>query len=208
MAIKIFLFKNPHLSPLHTTLLHLQGIFFSINVMQCQSAWYVIKWSIHLDPPGDETTAVEEDRGRSCQTMYPSLFLHQPLLLALSLFLFLSRWLRRQPSSPFNLSAYNLPTFLHISTYLPNYWSSRKKREGNLSIQAMRILRSASIYDLRNVLSSFILVRLFSRIVNENNRASRCAQLLLSKDCQNSAILQLRECLNLSSYDIWLRKRV
>lgn len=150
--------------------------------MQCQSAWDLIKWSIHLDPPRDETTTVEEDRGRSCQTMYPSLlpalFLCQPFLLTLSLFLFLSRWLRRQPP-PFDLSAYNLPTYC---IYLPTkLLILQKKREGNLSVQAMRILRSTSIYDLRNVLSSFILIRLFSPIVNEDNRVSRCAWFLLPK---------------------------
>lgn len=63
-----------------------------------------------------------------------------------------------------------LPT---ASTHLPNYRSSRKKREGNLSVRTMRILRSASVYGLRNVLSSFILICLFSRTVNENNRVSR-----------------------------------
>jgi len=54
--------------------------------------------------------------------------------------------------------------------------SSRKRREGNLSVRTMRISRSASVYGPRNVPSSFIpLLGLagFGRIVNENDRASR-----------------------------------
>lgn len=159
--------------------------------MQCQSAWDVIKWSIHLDPPRDETTTVEEDRGRSCQTMYPSLlpalFLRQPFLLALSLFLFLSRWLRRQPP-PFNLSAYNLPTYC---IYLPTKLLILQKEEGRQFVGPgdAYLTQHLHLWYLRNVLSSFILVRLFNRSVNDN-RVSRSAHFY----CRNSTIT--REYLN------------
>lgn len=88
-----------------------------------------------------------------------------------------------------------LPT---ASTHLPNYRSSRKKREGNLSVRTMRILRSASVYGLRNVLSSFILMRLFSRTVNENNRVSRRSAAIAEGPAK--ACLQFWRCLNLSCH--------
>jgi len=122
-----------------------------------------------------------------------SLLTHQPFFLALSLSLFLSRWLRHQPP-PYDLSARNLPT---ASTHLPNYRSSRKKREGNLSVRTMRILRSASVYGLRNVLSSFIPIRLFSRIVNENNRISRRSTSIVEGPRESSTVSR---CLNLSCH--------
>lgn len=149
--------------------------------MQCQSAWDVIKWSIHLDPPRDETTTVEEDRGRSCQTMYPSLllalFLRQPFLLALSLFLFLSRWLRRQPP-PFNLSAYNLPTYC---IYLPTKLILQKE-EGKQFVGPgdAYLTQHLHLWYLRNVLSSFILGHLFNRSASDN-RVSRCAHFYCPK---------------------------
>lgn len=112
---------------------------------------------------------IEEDRAKSCTGFFRSLSSYVSPSSSLSLPFFLADWdVNPHPSTSRHVTF--LPT---ASTHLPNYRSSRKKREGNLSVRTMRILRSASVYGLRNVLSSFILIRLFSRTVNENNRASR-----------------------------------
>lgn len=173
--------------------------FFFINVMQCQSAWDVIKWSIQLDPPRDETTTVEEDRGRSRARLFCPLSSYVSLscLPFRSFSFFLADWdVNPHPSTSRHITF--LPT---ASTYLPNYWSSRKKKEGNLSVRAMRILRSASIYGLRNVLSSFSLVRLFT--------VELWMKIIVCRDAHDfycwkiAEILAItRECLNLSSYNI------
>jgi len=131
--------------------------------------------------------------------MYPglslALFLHISLsfLHSRCLSFFLADWdVNPHPTTSRHVTF--LPT---ASTHLPNYRSSRKKREGNLSVRTMRILRSASVYGLRNVLSSFILIRLFSRIVNENNRISRRLTSIAEGPRESFAV---PKCLNLSCH--------
>lgn len=131
---------------------------------------------------------IEEDRARPCTRVFCPLSSYVSLscLPFRSFSFFLADWDVNPP--PFNLSAYNLPTYC---IYLPTKLLILQKEEGRQFVGPgdAYLTQHLHLWYLRNVLSSFILVRLFNRSVNDN-RVSRCAHFY----CRNSTIT--REYLN------------
>lgn len=170
--------------------------------MQRQSAWRNKVIYPPRSPQGMKRPPwkkIEEDRARLYTRVFRSLssYVSPSSSPSRSLPFFLADWdVNPHPSSSRHVTF--LPT---ASTHLPNYRSSRKKREGNLSVRTMRILRSASVYGLRNVLSSFILIRLFSRTVNENNRVSRRSTSIVEGPREPACSSEVLEFV-LSSYGV------